>query len=119
MLERGRGVLLILNSLRPRVEGGALWFMSRLWTRKQSQEGHVLTTSVSCKWARGAPPGLREARGVLCVLQSAPCVLPSGKPSTRAGPPGPDVKGEQAALLLFTAVEPGKARVVAFHLRKP
>ena len=81
--------------------------------------GRVLTALVSCEWARGAPPGLREAPGVLCVLQSAPSLLPSGKPSARAGPPGPEVKGKQAALLLFTAVEPGKARVVAFHLRKP
>ena len=58
-------------------------------------------------------------QGVLCVLQSAPSILPSGKPSTRAGPRGPEVKGKQAALLLFTTVEPGKAWVVAFHLRKP
>ena len=101
------------------MEGGAPWFMGGLWARKQSQEDHVLTASVSCEWAKGAPRASGRLPAALCILQSAPCVLPSGKLSTRAGPPGPDVKGKQAALMLFTAVEPGKARVVAFHLRKP
>lgn len=56
---------------------------------------------------------------MLCVLQNATCGLPSGQPSTGAGSLGPDVEGKQSAFLLFTTDRPGKARVVAFHLRKP
>lgn len=52
-----------------------------------------------------AEPGRRLGE-VLCVLQSAPCVLSSGKPSTQAEPLGPDVEGKQAALLLFTTDSP-------------
>lgn len=39
ILERGSSVSLILNSLRPRVEDGAPWFMGRLWARTQSRDG--------------------------------------------------------------------------------
>lgn len=67
----------------------------------------------------GLPRALRKLDEVLCVLQSTTCVLPSGKPSTQAGQLWPDVEGKQAALLLFTTDRPGKARAVAFHLRKP
>ena len=59
----------------------------------------MLCTAVSCKWARVGPAG-PQRRLDDCVLQSAPCVLPSGKPFTPAGPLGPDVEGKQAALLL-------------------
>lgn len=63
------------------------------------------------------PP--RRLDEMLCVLQNATCGLPSGQPSTGAGSLGPDVEGKQSAFLLFTTDRPGKARVVAFHLRKP
>lgn len=54
----------------------------------------------------------------MCPAERRMCPS-SGKPSTRAGPLGPDVEGKQAALLFFTTDRPGKARVAAFHLRKP
>lgn len=56
-----------------------------------------------------------------CVSRHVSFPLGSVSPPPR--PPArnlwPDVEGKQAALLLFTTDRPGKARAVAFHLRKP
>lgn len=62
---------------------------------------------MSCEWTgdvaeggQGAPAVHgRRLTEVFCILQNAACVLPSGKPSIRAGPLGPDVEGKQAAFL--------------------